>query len=121
MMAAGPRAKRPPQSWFDRSTEGGEPVMAIRWSARGKRKGRRPVVRAALGLLAIVIMLALLARPQVRAEGPMPAELKGFVASAAGKAAPAISVSDQAERSVDIQSFRGRVLLVNFWATWCEP
>ena len=83
--------------------------------------GSRPIVRAALGLLAIVIMLALLARPQVRAEEPMPAELKGFVASAPGKAAPAIGVSDQTEQTVDLASFRGRVVLVNFWATWCEP
>ena len=95
--------------------------MARRWSASGKRMGSRRTVPVVLGLLAIVIMFAVLARPEARGDEPMPPELKGFVASAAGKPVPAIGVTDQTEQTVDLESFRGRVLLVNFWATWCEP
>ena len=82
---------------------------------------RSPAWAGLLGLAAIVIMFALLARPEARADDPMPTELKGFVASAPGKAAPDIGVADQTEQKVDLSSFRGRIVLVNFWATWCEP
>ena len=83
--------------------------------------GSRPGWPAVLGWVAIVIMLAVLARPEARGDETLPTELKGFVASAPGKPAPAISISDQTEQTVDLASFRGRIVLVNFWATWCEP
>jgi peroxiredoxin len=37
-----------------------------------------------------------------------------------GKPAPDFTVSD-ATRSVHLASYRGRVVLLNFWATWCPP
>jgi len=35
--------------------------------------------------------------------------------------APAVRLIDQDARSVALESYRGRVVLVNFWATWCGP
>lgn len=36
------------------------------------------------------------------------------------KPAPDFTVSD-GTRTVHLASYRGQVVLVNFWATWCEP
>lgn len=37
-----------------------------------------------------------------------------------GAAAPNFSLQDS-DRKVTLSQFRGQVLLVNFWATWCPP
>jgi cytochrome c biogenesis protein CcmG, thiol:disulfide interchange protein DsbE len=37
-----------------------------------------------------------------------------------GKAAPDFTVQD-ADRKVTLSEFRGQVVVLNFWATWCPP
>jgi outer membrane lipoprotein-sorting protein/thiol-disulfide isomerase/thioredoxin len=44
-------------------------------------------------------------------------ELAKFV----GKPLPTISVKDSRGRDVSLQSFQGKALLLDLWATWCEP
>ncbi len=36
-------------------------------------------------------------------------------------AAPALRLPDMDEEAVDLESLKGRVVVVNFWATWCPP
>jgi len=39
----------------------------------------------------------------------------------AGRAAPDFSRTDLERREIRLEAYRGKVVLLNFWATWCEP
>jgi thiol-disulfide isomerase/thioredoxin len=41
--------------------------------------------------------------------------------SLVNKKAPEIARRDLNDKALDLQSFRGKVVLLNFWATWCAP
>lgn len=60
-----------------------------------------------LGLLA--------ALPAVRAQG------RGMALMPAVPPAPTLRLKDADDKPVDLAQYRGRVVLVNFWATWCPP
>ena len=63
--------------------------------------------------LAGVFAFGMLASSAVRAE----AEIKPWK----GGATPALKLRDLQDKPVDLAAMKGRVVLVNFWATWCEP
>ena len=44
-----------------------------------------------------------------------------FRASESRKSAPDFSLKDANGHTVRLSDFRGRVVLLNFWATWCTP
>lgn len=41
--------------------------------------------------------------------------------AAEGKPAPEFTLNDLSGRPVQLSSLRGKVVLLNFWATWCPP
>ena len=48
-------------------------------------------------------------------------KLGEFVPSSTPFPAPAVSLTDAAGHSLDLAELRGKVVVVNLWATWCEP
>jgi peroxiredoxin len=48
-------------------------------------------------------------RPAASASRPYPAQAPGF------------ALSDRNGRSVALADFRGKAVILNFWATWCNP
>jgi thiol-disulfide isomerase/thioredoxin len=69
--------------------------------------------RGTLPLCAGALALGLAAIAPVAAA----AEIKTWT----GDATPKLQLRDVRGRSVDLARLRGRVVLINFWATWCEP
>jgi cytochrome c biogenesis protein CcmG/thiol:disulfide interchange protein DsbE len=44
-----------------------------------------------------------------------------YVSPLAGKAAPPFALEDLSGKTVSLASYKGKAVLVNFWATWCAP
>lgn len=44
-----------------------------------------------------------------------------FAAATTGKTPPALQARALDGKAVDLAAWRGEVVLVDFWATWCEP
>ena len=43
-----------------------------------------------------------------------------FAASSSGPA-PGFKLSGRGGKSIDLAQFKGQVVMINFWATWCKP
>ena len=52
---------------------------------------------------------------------PERAGLGEFIPASPLRPAPAVSFSDLAGNPASLSEFAGKIVLVNLWATWCEP
>lgn len=59
------------------------------------------------------------------ARGELVADAAGgaarYVSPLMGKTAPAFALEDLSGKKVSLQSYKGKAVLINFWATWCTP
>lgn len=78
-------------------------------------------MKRALALLPLLVLCPL-ASPlaSAAADGDRLRNL-GFLVQEGVVAAPDFTTEDAAGNRVSSRSFRGRVVLLNFWATWCPP
>jgi cytochrome c biogenesis protein CcmG/thiol:disulfide interchange protein DsbE len=44
-----------------------------------------------------------------------------YVSPLKGKPAPAFALEDLSGKKVSLSSYKGKAVLINFWATWCGP
>jgi peroxiredoxin len=88
-------------------------------------KQRTPVKKSTpaflwIGLAVVVVVAGyfILRKDNVlAAEGPKPA----LPVMAVAGMAPAFTLVDLAGKSVSLSDFRGKVVVLDFWATWCPP
>ncbi len=76
------------------------------------KKQRSSILRLFLNSIAIISIVALFMSCSTGESG----ELKTVA-----KAAPALSRPDLDGNTVDLSKYEGKVVLVDFWATWCPP
>jgi len=69
-------------------------------------------------LLAATLVVATGCKKEDKAAKPAAKTVAGAVE---GSAAPDFTVKDLAGQEVKLSSLKGKVVLVNFWATWCPP
>src|SRR5215471_1088550 len=109
MIAAGPSAKRPPH-------------IGLGAGALGPA-GSSPRVSAAflatLGTVALALLLAVTVKAGLAAEPDLkPGE---FIPASPPQPAPEVSFSDLSGNGVALADFKGKLVLLNLWATWCQP
>ena len=79
----------------------------------------RTAQSSTLGSLLILSLLLLLFSAPIR-HLPLAAQTASHGVGV-GHSAPNFSRADLSHRKLVLRSYRGKVVLLNFWATWCEP
>ena len=72
--------------------------------------------------VAISLLLAFTAVPTLAADEPNSSVTFGqFSPAAARRPAPEVAFTDLEGKPADFVEFRGKPVIVNLWATWCQP
>ena len=80
-------------------------------------------IAAAGGAVLLVLLAAIWLTPRVGASGgpPLAGWMQNFTPSGVAGPAPRISFLDRDGTARSLADFSGRLVVVNFWATWCAP
>ena len=84
---------------------------------------RRPVTILIAGAILAVLSAAVyiwLFRAENEPTTPM-GSLANYVEAKELKTVPAVRFMDASGRVMTLEDFRGRVVVLNLWATWCTP
>ena len=91
-------------------------ALARNWARLAAMPGKKTVLMVAV-VLGLIVATALADRA-TRVKTRVPASRPD---AAEALAAPEVSFKNLDGKNVDLSSYKGKVVLVNFWATWCEP
>jgi len=75
-------------------------------------------------LLVIIAVIAVIAATYLADRAtrqPRTSVLKVATANSAPAPAPDVTLKDLDGKDLSLAQYKGKVVLVNFWATWCEP
>ncbi len=92
--------------------------------AGGKRLGYATCMRPNIGIpLALLLLLWLPAPAAFAAEALTAEEFKavGLAALKEGTRSIDFTLSDLSGKKVSLSSYKGKLVFLNFWATWCPP
>lgn len=84
-----------------------------------QKRSALPLIFVGVGLIVISIAVVILSTRD--APGSDPGKTATPVPAIVDYPAPAVALSDLSGGSVSLDDHRGRVVLVNNWATWCPP
>jgi thiol-disulfide isomerase/thioredoxin len=84
-------------------------------------KSRPALLTAALSAAAVLGFLAYRSLPTADAPAPIAAEDAAQAPPQTAATLPDFSLGNLAGEQQSIQSWPGKPLLINFWATWCAP
>jgi len=78
-------------------------------------------IPATAGVLAIAILAVLYVIPRSSVHQSPPQALSGLDMVSQPKVLPPISVVDAGGKKQSLSAYRGRLVVLNLWATWCAP
>lgn len=77
--------------------------------------------KSSLVIIAVVAVIVATYLADRATRQPKNSLAKVTLGSAAAKPAPDLTLKDLDGKSLSLAQYKGKVVLVNFWATWCEP
>ena len=77
--------------------------------------------KSSLVIIAVVAIIAATYLADRATRQPRKAVVKVATANFAAVPAPDITLKDLDGKDLSLAQYKGKVVLVNFWATWCEP
>ena len=69
----------------------------------------------------MLLVVSVLASAAIGADEPGKIKLGEFIPAETPQPAPVFSFTDMAGKEAGLADFKGSVVLLNLWATWCQP